>query len=738
MQVHIRIKAALACILFLLASQSAAQDGRTTLVLDASGSMWGQIDGEAKITIAQRAISELIPSLAESTQIGLIAYGHRERGACRDIETLVPPGPDTAAEILEALATISPKGKTPLSDAVLFAAEGLRYTEERATVILISDGIETCDADPCAVGRELERAGVEFTAHVIGFDVDEAAKQQLTCLSEATGGAYVDAGDATELVAAIRQVAVAPPPSPSPVTFVAQIEDTKAPITSGLLWTVTALGEALVVLEDERDASPVLPLEPGDYMVTGVWIETEQAVSLSFEVAETGEPMTVRIAFDAPMPEATIEAPVSAPAGATVDVAWTGPEGEDDYLSVAEIGSTGAAYINTADLGAGPETALLMPIAPGSYEVRYISGEGNRILATAPIDTTAIEATLDAPATAEAGSMLDVAWSGPDYDGDYLTVAAPGSAGGAYINAEDVAGGTPVSIAMPSEAGEYELRYVAAQDNTPLASRTITVTAAAATLTAPDTAMAGSILQVTWTGPGNDGDFITVARGDQAPRSYVFSTDAETPTVALRMPSEPGTYELRYVLDEGDTVVTSRPITLTEPEATLDAPAQITLGTSRIEVEWTGPDGSGDYVSVAVPGAEDTDYERYKRTRDGSPLVLRMPDAAGRYELRYVMSDARRVIARRPIEVVEPNAQIAIPSSFPAGSALPVVFEGPRQPGDVIALVPAGGELQAAVAMIAAGAARAVTMELPDAPGAYEIIYVHKGDVLTRAPMTLR
>ena len=62
-------------------------------------------------------------------------------------------------------------GKTPLTDAVKQAAEALKYTEDKATVILITDGLETCSADPCALAKELEQSGVDFTTHVVGFDV---------------------------------------------------------------------------------------------------------------------------------------------------------------------------------------------------------------------------------------------------------------------------------------------------------------------------------------------------------------------------------------------------------------------------------------------------------------------------------------------------------------------------------------------------------------------------------------
>ena len=145
---------------FVLVSAPAivhAQDaGKTILVLDASGSMWGQIEGEAKITIAQRVVAQLLGELPPDQSLGLTAYGHRRKGDCGDIETMVPPATGTAAAILGAVNAIKPKGKTPLSAAVLAAAEELKYEEDAATVILVSDGRETCDFDPCEVGHKLE------------------------------------------------------------------------------------------------------------------------------------------------------------------------------------------------------------------------------------------------------------------------------------------------------------------------------------------------------------------------------------------------------------------------------------------------------------------------------------------------------------------------------------------------------------------------------------------------------
>jgi Ca-activated chloride channel family protein len=202
----------LACFAFTIGTFAggarAQEEGeRVILVLDASGSMWGQIDGRSKIDIAKEVIGKLIAVWQPKDEIGLVVYGHREKGSCEDIEVLREPGPLDAASFMAAVNGISPKGKTPMTAAVRLAAESLKYTEKKATVVLVSDGIETCGLDPCSVAAEMEKIGVGLTVHTIGFGVDdEKAKPQLECLAEETGGNYVTADNADELEIAITQV----------------------------------------------------------------------------------------------------------------------------------------------------------------------------------------------------------------------------------------------------------------------------------------------------------------------------------------------------------------------------------------------------------------------------------------------------------------------------------------------------------------------------------------------------
>lgn len=228
-------------------------EGRSIIVLDASGSMWGQIDGRPKLEIAREALAEVVQSIPADTELGLIAYGHREKGSCTDIELIVPPAAGTAAAISEAAAKMQFLGKTPLTESVRQAAAELRSTEEKATVILITDGIETCEADPCALGTELEASGVDFTAHVVGFGLTEAEGQQVACLATNTGGQYLTAADLEGLTMALQSVVIEAPPAaePEPVP-----EPQPAPAVLEINFAPTALlAPGITKPDDNSDVS---------------------------------------------------------------------------------------------------------------------------------------------------------------------------------------------------------------------------------------------------------------------------------------------------------------------------------------------------------------------------------------------------------------------------------------------------------------------------------------------------
>ncbi len=179
------------------------------MVFDASGSMWGQIKGVNKIVTAREVVSNLLNELPDKQRLGLMAYGHNRKGDCKDIEMLVPVGTNRAA-IRKAVNELNPKGMTPMTDAVIKAANALKFSERNATVVLVSDGEETCHADPCAAAAELAKLGVGLTVHTVGFGLpkEEAGKAsaQLQCMAKETGGRFMLANDAGELTKALEEL----------------------------------------------------------------------------------------------------------------------------------------------------------------------------------------------------------------------------------------------------------------------------------------------------------------------------------------------------------------------------------------------------------------------------------------------------------------------------------------------------------------------------------------------------
>ncbi len=119
------------------------------------------------------------------------------------------------------------------------------------------------------------------------------------------------------------------------------------------------------------------------------------------------------------------------------------------------------------------------------------------------------------------------------------------------------------------------------------------------------------------------------------------------------MPTKAGDYEIRYVLHQGRRPLAITPISITEAEVSISAPDTTTPG-ALITIDWVGPDASGDFISVAKAGADDSTYISYVRTNKGPKTKLRMPDDEGEFEIRYVLNQGRTVLARHIIKVAAP------------------------------------------------------------------------------------
>ena len=153
------------------------------------------------------------------SRIGYRVYGHQSPTSarnCKDTELMVDFGPASANRdaILAKTQTVKAQGYTPITYVIELAARDIAKEPGSRTLVLVSDGKETCPGDPCAAAKALAEADANLVIHTIGFNVDAAARFQLQCMARVARGTYSDATGAADLGARLGAVAAAKPAPP--------------------------------------------------------------------------------------------------------------------------------------------------------------------------------------------------------------------------------------------------------------------------------------------------------------------------------------------------------------------------------------------------------------------------------------------------------------------------------------------------------------------------------------------
>ena len=169
---------------------------RILFIFDASQSMLGRWQSGRKIDIARKLLYNMLDSLKtmDNLEIGLRVYGHQKSYPpqdCDDTRLEVDFGKsnDVTERIKVKLKMIRARGTTPIAISLEKGAYDFPKTDNsRNIIILITDGIEECNMDPCSVSRLLQREGIVLKPFVIGVGLDETYKKTFDCV-----GTYYDA-----------------------------------------------------------------------------------------------------------------------------------------------------------------------------------------------------------------------------------------------------------------------------------------------------------------------------------------------------------------------------------------------------------------------------------------------------------------------------------------------------------------------------------------------------------------
>jgi len=188
-------------------------DKRTVLIVfDASGSMEETIKDETKIHIAKRVLEDVLLRAAPNVNLGLRVYGSvKPTGTpeidCTDSKLLIFPGVNNRRSIVGEINKILPQGFTPITFSLSQAVRDLIPYGGEKSIILISDGQETCGGDPCKLAEQIAISNIDLKVDVVGFGIkdDYLAQEQLMCVALNTNGKYFLADSAEELTRSLSE-----------------------------------------------------------------------------------------------------------------------------------------------------------------------------------------------------------------------------------------------------------------------------------------------------------------------------------------------------------------------------------------------------------------------------------------------------------------------------------------------------------------------------------------------------
>lgn len=190
--------------------QKAAPPPQTTrilFILDASGSMFDLMEGRTRMQVAKEILTELVDSLRsqQNLELALRVYGHqfdKKYNNCNDTKLEVGFSKENHDAIIKKIKVIDPKGTTLIANSLLFAADDFPEDKNsRNVILLITDGIEACGGDPCAISLALQKKRIFLKPFIIGLGANASFEREFSCM-----GQYFDASDINTFKKVLKKI----------------------------------------------------------------------------------------------------------------------------------------------------------------------------------------------------------------------------------------------------------------------------------------------------------------------------------------------------------------------------------------------------------------------------------------------------------------------------------------------------------------------------------------------------
>lgn len=235
---------------------------------------------------------------------------------------------------------------------------------------------------------------------------------------------------------------------------------------------------------------------------------------------------TVEKVKEAPEPileepgDASLEAPDKAPAGSRIKVKWEASNSRNNFITIVTKDAPDGTYKNYRYTSTENPVSISVPDEVGLYEIRYVFGRTKATLAKIDLTVTPVTATIEAESSVPVGSQLKIVWTGPDNEGDYITIVKESADDKQYLNYVGTSSGNPAKMQAPATTGKYQLRYIMGKSKTVLARKDILVSEISGKVEAQESVLAGSDIQITWIGPNNSSDYITIVPKGADEKAY--------------------------------------------------------------------------------------------------------------------------------------------------------------------------------------------------------------------------
>jgi Mg-chelatase subunit ChlD len=383
----------------LLATTSPATAERVSvLVFDASGSMWNRVEGgQTRIEVARDVMADYFGNRDRTVRLSVIAYGHNRRGDCTDIEVIAPLGTAAASTLETRLRALQPRGMTPLTDSLAKAREQIPPNAEAADIILVTDGLETCAGDPCALASGFAAEGIEIRAHVVGFGLSGAEVEALSCITEQTGGLLFRTESGAELAQALQAVSSAaldPEPAPAQAPQREAAFDIGDKAEAGFRYQIGWRGEArsldyLGFVPKGENGAPTSgsfgPIGGASHTPNNPSTRTAPSQPGTYDliIRSAGAGVIARQTVEVVAAAVGFDAIGSVEPGSRMRIVYRGPDRVGERIVIADPEQPVAEFQRHGwgfSVSARGSTTLKAPTQPGEYELRYLSAARTEVL----------------------------------------------------------------------------------------------------------------------------------------------------------------------------------------------------------------------------------------------------------------------------------------------------------------------------------------------------------------------